>query len=65
MYRFKGVECVRVKDSCLFEHVRIVSYRSPVVPLLSSIIAMCFLAGLIAPSFGWIGTGIDNALGLD
>ena len=33
VYRFKVVMCVRVKDSCLFEHVRIVSYRSPVVPL--------------------------------
>ena len=37
MYRCKGVECVRVKDSCLFENVRIVSYRSPVVPLKADV----------------------------
>ncbi len=37
MYRFKGAKCVRVKDSCLFGHVRIVSYRSPVVPLRQSV----------------------------
>ncbi len=35
MYRLKGVKCVRVKDSCLFEHVRMVSYRYPVVTLNS------------------------------
>ena len=35
MYRFKGVKCVRLKDSRLLEHVRIVSYRSPVVTLIA------------------------------
>ena len=33
MYRIKGIKCVQVKDSCLFERVRIVFSRSPVVPL--------------------------------
>ena len=30
-----NLKCVRVKDSCLFEHVRIVFSRSPLVPLMT------------------------------
>ena len=39
MYRIKGIKRVQVKDSCLFERVRIVFSRSPLFPLTDILVA--------------------------
>ena len=63
MHRIKGIKCVLVKDSYLFECVRIVFLRSPLVPLTTGGGSTKAGGGGGSQNFGYLLWGYHENLG--